>query len=102
MCTMYVMTVSTLTYEEALTVLQYSRRVANPNFGFRMQLKKYARETLEGERKDLKERFPDSSLDDDSELRKKFVEATETFAKEGRPPLSADDDAYIDPASLPK
>ena len=46
-CVMYIMTVSTLTYEEAMTVLQYSRRVAGPNIGFRMQLKKYSRTTLE-------------------------------------------------------
>ncbi len=44
---MYVLTISTLNYEEALTIVQYSRRVANPNFGFRMQLKKYCREQLE-------------------------------------------------------
>lgn len=45
--TMYVLTISTLKYEEALAVLQFSRKVANPNFGFRMQLKKYCREILE-------------------------------------------------------
>ena len=45
-CTMYILTVSTLNYEEAMTVMQYCRRVAGPNFGFRMQLKKYCRTIL--------------------------------------------------------
>ena len=44
---MYIMTVSTLGFEEALTVVQYCREMANPNFGFRMQLRKYSETKLE-------------------------------------------------------
>ncbi len=100
--TMYVMTVSTLTYEEALTVLTYSRKVANPNFGFRMQLKKYQKEELEKARASLKEKFPDSTLNDETELRQKLAEAKEAFVKEGRPPLVAEGEEYIDMPSMHK
>ena len=41
MTVMYLMTVSTLDFQEALTVVQFCREVANPNYGFRMQLMKY-------------------------------------------------------------
>lgn len=47
LCTVYIMTVSSLTYEEATAVMQYSRSVAGPNFGFRMQMKKYSKTILE-------------------------------------------------------
>jgi len=41
MTVMYLMTISTLDFQEALTVVQFCREVANPNYGFRMQLMKY-------------------------------------------------------------
>ena len=47
MTVMYLMTISSLSFEEALSVVQYCREVANPNLGFRMQLKKYEESTLE-------------------------------------------------------
>ena len=43
---MYIMTVSTLSFDESLLVVKHCREMANPNFGFRMQLKKYSEEIL--------------------------------------------------------
>ena len=45
--TLYVMCVSSLGMEESLAVVRFCRDIANPNTGFRMQLKKFAREQLE-------------------------------------------------------
>ena len=41
------MCVSSLGMEESLAVVRFCRDIANPNTGFRMQLKKFAREQLE-------------------------------------------------------
>ena len=43
---MYLMTVSTLSYDEALRVVQHCREMANPNMGFRAQLMKYQEDKL--------------------------------------------------------
>lgn len=45
----------------------------------------------------MKETFPDSKLNDEQELKELFVAASEKFSKEGRPPVPADDDVYIEP-----
>ena len=39
---MYMMTVSEHSFEECLAAVRMCREVANPNFGFRLQLQKYA------------------------------------------------------------
>lgn len=44
-CMMYIMTVSTLNFDEALMLMQYCRRPAGPNYGFRMQLREYHNNT---------------------------------------------------------
>ena len=41
------MCVSTLGMEESLAVVRFCRDIANPNVGFRMQLKKFARDKLD-------------------------------------------------------
>ena len=41
MTVMYMMTVSEYNFEECLTAVRACREVANPNYGFRMQLKQY-------------------------------------------------------------
>ena len=38
---MYMMTVSEKNFEECLMAVRACREVANPNFGFRLQLKQY-------------------------------------------------------------
>ncbi len=40
------MTVSSLSFDESLTVVQYCREMANPNYGFRMQLQRYQENLL--------------------------------------------------------
>jgi len=42
----YLMTVSTLSFDDALKVVQYCREMANPNYGFRMQLQRFQEEKL--------------------------------------------------------
>ena len=44
---LYVMCISLLGMEESLAVVKFCRDVANPNAGFRKQLKKFAKEQLE-------------------------------------------------------
>lgn len=39
----YIMTVTNLPFEQALKVVQYSRTIANPNDGFKRQLKKFGK-----------------------------------------------------------
>ena len=46
MTVMYIMTVSSLDFEESLTVVQFCREMANPNFGFRQQLRVYSETKL--------------------------------------------------------
>lgn len=41
MTVMYIMTVSSLGFKDALKAVKHCRECANPNFGFRMQLQKY-------------------------------------------------------------
>ena len=42
----YLMTVSTLSFDEALKVVQFCREIANPNLGFRTQLQRYQEDRL--------------------------------------------------------
>lgn len=44
--TLYVMCVSSLSMDESLAVVKFCRDIANPNFGFRMQLQKFQEEKL--------------------------------------------------------
>ena len=42
----YLMTVSTLSFDDALEVVQYCRDIAYPNYGFRMQLQRFQEDRL--------------------------------------------------------
>lgn len=44
---MYLMTVSKLKFEEALSVVQHCREMANPNMGFRAQLVAYQQDNVD-------------------------------------------------------
>ncbi len=46
MTVMYIMTVSSLGFQDALRVVKHCREPANPNFGFRTQLQRYQEEKL--------------------------------------------------------
>lgn len=43
---MYLMTISKLSFDECLTVVQHCREMANPNAGFRAQLVQYQQDKL--------------------------------------------------------
>lgn len=60
----YVMTVTNLTWREALEAVRQVRTCANPNFGFRNQLKEYETTMLNNERKRLREKFSECPHDD--------------------------------------
>ena len=46
LCTVYLMTATSLSYEDAMTIMVYARSMAGPNFGFRMQMMKYTKTIL--------------------------------------------------------
>ncbi|XP_055706125.1 dual specificity protein phosphatase 15 isoform X2 [Phlebotomus papatasi] len=59
----YIMSVTPLTWREALKVVRAGRAVANPNLGFQNQLQEFESAKLSEERKRLKERFPSLALE---------------------------------------
>ncbi|XP_052754932.1 dual specificity protein phosphatase 22 isoform X1 [Galleria mellonella] len=60
----YIMSVTPLTWREALKVVRAGRAVANPNFGFQRQLQDFETYKLVEERRRLKERYPSLALTD--------------------------------------
>ncbi|XP_013190843.2 dual specificity protein phosphatase 22 [Amyelois transitella] len=60
----YIMSVTPLTWREALKVVRAGRAVANPNFGFQRQLQDFEAYKLVEERRRLKERYPSLALAD--------------------------------------
>ncbi len=84
---MYIMTISSLDFEESLTVVQYCREIANPNFGFRTQLKKYEETKVDEERKRLREKYHSGevNLQDEKDLRRILTEARAKFGQKEDP-----------------
>ncbi|CAG4947151.1 unnamed protein product [Parnassius apollo] len=60
----YIMSVTPLTWREALKVVRAGRAVANPNMGFQRQLQDFETYKLVEERRRLKERYPSLALAD--------------------------------------
>ncbi|RVE47873.1 hypothetical protein evm_007504, partial [Chilo suppressalis] len=60
----YIMSVTPLTWREALKVVRAGRAVANPNLGFQRQLQEFETYKLVEERRRLKERYPSLALAD--------------------------------------
>ncbi|XP_004931548.1 dual specificity protein phosphatase 22 isoform X1 [Bombyx mori] len=58
----YIMSVTPLTWREALKVVRAGRAVANPNLGFQRQLQDFETYKLVEERRRLKERYPSLAL----------------------------------------
>ncbi|KAG4078955.1 hypothetical protein HA402_010907 [Bradysia odoriphaga] len=58
----YIMSVTPLTWKEALKVVRTGRAVANPNLGFQNQLQEFETFRLFEERRRLRERFPSLAL----------------------------------------
>ncbi|GJQ79011.1 hypothetical protein Trydic_g172 [Trypoxylus dichotomus] len=60
----YIMSVTNLTWKEALKVVRAGRNVANPNLGFQRQLQEFEDLKLTEERRRIKERYPSLALID--------------------------------------
>ncbi|XP_048487472.1 dual specificity protein phosphatase 22 isoform X1 [Plutella xylostella] len=60
----YIMSVTPLTWREALKVVRAGRAVANPNLGFQRQLQDFETYKLVEERRRIKERYPSLALSD--------------------------------------
>lgn len=60
----YIMSVTNLSWKEALKVVRVGRSVANPNLGFQKQLQEFEACRLVDERRRLKERYPSLALID--------------------------------------
>lgn len=58
----YIMSVTDLSWKEALKVVRAGRAVANPNTGFQKQLQEFESFKLIDERRRLKERYPSLAL----------------------------------------
>jgi atypical dual specificity phosphatase len=58
----YIMSVTPLTWREALRVVRVGRQIANPNSGFQMQLQDFEVNRVVEERKRMKERYPSLAL----------------------------------------
>lgn len=52
------MSVSNLSWRDALRVVRVGRKIANPNTGFQLQLQDFEINKLEEERRRMKERYP--------------------------------------------
>lgn len=63
-CVAYIMSVSSLSWQEALKVVRSGRNIANPNHGFQSQLQDFECYRLEEERHRIKERYPSRALVD--------------------------------------
>ncbi|XP_065916099.1 dual specificity protein phosphatase 22-B-like isoform X2 [Dysidea avara] len=64
---MYIMLVTSLSHEQALTIIRQCRPQAGPNIGFRTQLKNYYDKYAETERIKIKEKYPHKTLYDEDE-----------------------------------
>ncbi|XP_043280932.1 dual specificity protein phosphatase 15-like isoform X2 [Venturia canescens] len=58
----YIMSITNLSWKEALKVVRVGRAVANPNVGFQRQLEDFESSRLQEERRRLRERFPSLAL----------------------------------------
>ncbi|XP_065913708.1 dual specificity protein phosphatase 22-like [Dysidea avara] len=64
---MYIMLVTSLSHEQALTIIRQCRPQAGPNIGFRTQLKDYYDKYAEVQRIKIKEKYPHKTLYDEDE-----------------------------------
>ncbi|XP_065916100.1 dual specificity protein phosphatase 22-like [Dysidea avara] len=64
---MYIMLVTSLSHEQALTIIRQCRPKARPNIGFKSQLKNYYDKYAETERIKIKEKYPHKTLYDEDE-----------------------------------
>lgn len=58
----YIMSITDLTWKDALKVIRNSRSIANPNLGFQKQLQDFENYFVHEERRRLRERYPSLAL----------------------------------------
>lgn len=74
------MSISNLSWRDALRVVRVGRKIANPNSGFQIQLQDFENSRLDEERRRMKERFPSLALRDvDQEYIYRALEHFETL-----------------------
>ncbi|XP_074662899.1 dual specificity protein phosphatase 22-like [Tubulanus polymorphus] len=83
----YIMTISDLSWREALNAVRGSRRCANPNFGFQRQLQTFEYTKLAQEKKRFKAKFPAKDFNDMEQL-KKLLEMHQNWVLYGDEPAS--------------
>ncbi|XP_076280300.1 uncharacterized protein LOC143209042 isoform X1 [Lasioglossum baleicum] len=77
----YIMSITNLSWKEALKVVRVGRSIANPNVGFQQQLKDFESSRLHEERRRIKERFPSLALAQaDAEVCRTTLRNYETMA----------------------
>ncbi|XP_018010812.1 dual specificity protein phosphatase 22 [Hyalella azteca] len=71
----YVMSVTSLNWRDALNAVRGARNVANPNVGFLKQLSEFDAERLTDERRRLKEKYPAyvSMMEEDERVAQEFL-----------------------------
>ncbi|XP_056121583.1 dual specificity protein phosphatase 22-B [Rhinichthys klamathensis goyatoka] len=73
----YVMTVTTLGWQDALAAVKLARPCASPNEGFQTQLKEFESTQLQQFREWLKEEYKESPLNDEEEIRTLLAQSPE-------------------------
>lgn len=73
----YVMTVTTLGWQDALAAVKLARPCASPNAGFQTQLKEFESTQLQQFREWLKEEYKENPLKDEEEIRTLLAQTPE-------------------------
>ncbi|GFO32912.1 dual specificity protein phosphatase 22 [Plakobranchus ocellatus] len=89
----YIMTVTNLSWRDALNSIRGARTVANPNFGFQKQLQNYESEHIEEERKKFKATFPHPSPFNDEEECRQNLHSYQHYLMTGKT-LAKSQDLY--------
>lgn len=89
----YLMSVTSLGWPEVLDAVRCARPNASPNFGFCQQLMLFHRDSLEGERERVSQRFPSSTLKpkDDEHLKALLASTAQNQGTDGSDPKTEND-----------
>lgn len=88
----YIMTITPLSWREALNCIRGVRNGANPNFNFQKQLQKYQNEGLDQARETIRNKYPESDFDGDHKECQANLKAFQQFVLHGSP--NKDDGLY--------
>ncbi|ROL46766.1 Dual specificity protein phosphatase 22-B [Anabarilius grahami] len=78
----YIMTVTTLGWQEALAAVKVARPCASPNAGFQTQLQVFESTELQQFREWLKEKYKENPFNDEEEIRNLLTQVTGTSTPE--------------------